>query len=123
MAENIIKFVEVAVEIVVVWLKGHISAEFGTVFATVSFVGSSRIVAKTHKKKDEGTVEFVTLDLPIVEGIKKGDKIIVSLRGEKISVVRAENSKYMSYKVVSEARYRVFSDTQHEAEVIEEAVL
>ncbi len=118
-----IKFVEVEVVKVVSWLKGHISAEFGTVFATVSFIGSSRIVAKTHKKKDEGTVEFVTLDLPIVEGVKKGDKIIVSLRGEKVSVVKTEKSKYMSFKVVSEAHYRVYSETKKKGEVIEEAIL
>lgn len=117
-----IKFVEVMIQEVVAWLKGHISSEFGTVFATVSFIGSSRIVAKTHKKATEEEVEFVTLDLPIVEGVKKGDKIIVSLRGEKISVVKTENSKYMSYKVVSEAHYRVYSETKKD-EVIEEAIL
>lgn len=118
---NEIKFIEVAIEKVVMWLKDHINSEFGTVFATVSFVGNSRIVAKTHKKVGEGTVEFVTLDLQNVVGVKKGDKIIVSLRGEKVSVVKAENSKYMNYRVVSEARYRVYSDTK--TEVIEEAIL
>lgn len=115
-----INFIEVVMTEVVTFIKSKIHQEYGTVIATVKWSNDKSIVCSIFSRIDDSNTKFAQIELSATNGpaVVVGDKISVALKGAKFDVVSTPKSKYSSYKIRTNAQFRIFREKDN-GEVIE----
>ena len=107
-----IKFVEVAMSEVVSFIKSKIHQTYGTAIATVKWTDEKSVVCSVFSKDNESTTQFAQIELMCSNGpaVSVGDKLSVALKGAKFEIVSTPRSMYATYKIKSDAQFRIFRE-------------